>query len=183
MIFAEQIAERGADILRAALQAEPGGHAHHRADGLRVLAEVYRLAERQPRIEIVQRQRGAGEAFDQSALDGRQLVGAAEVVLDIADEAIERLRRGGAAVEPRPRQQLRFRRPMPAARRPRAGAFGRMTERNFHDHFNSLKHGFGCGVIVSPIFHKAISMHVGGERLRPGPETGRPTSPIFRRHR
>jgi len=48
---------------------------------------------------VLQRDSSAGERLDQSALDGRQLIGAAEINLYIADKPIERLGCVGAAVE------------------------------------------------------------------------------------
>ena len=66
---------------------------------------------------------GTGECLDEVALDGAQLIGAAEVRLNGRHEPVEDLGRARPAVELVPGKQLRPARPMPAATRGFPGAF------------------------------------------------------------
>ena len=99
LILTQEITKRWRNIACPASQTKSRRHAHHGRDDLRVLAEIDLLAEGKPRVEVLQRDSSAGERLDQSALDGRQLIGAAEINLYIADKPIERLGCVGAAVE------------------------------------------------------------------------------------
>jgi hypothetical protein len=83
-----------------------------------VFPKIDRLAKRQPGVEVVQRDGGPGKCLDQRNLDRRELVVAAEISLDGANEPIKLLRGVGATVEQVSREQLRpgllmgcFRRP------------------------------------------------------------------------
>ena len=107
-VGAEQIAERQlADVLLPALQAKPRRDTNHGRDG----------PEREPGVEMVQRDGSPGERLDEGALDGGQLIMTAEVDLNRSDEPIEQLRRACAAVELVPGEQPLPGRPMWAATR------------------------------------------------------------------
>jgi hypothetical protein len=49
-----------------------------------VLAEIDLLAERQPRVEVLQRDGGAGERLNQDELNGTELIATAEIGLNSA---------------------------------------------------------------------------------------------------
>jgi hypothetical protein len=96
-----------ADVLLPALQAKPRRDTNHGRDG----------PEREPGVEMVQRDGSPGERLDEGALDGGQLIMTAEVDLNRSDEPIEQLRRACAAVELVPGEQPLPGRPMWAATR------------------------------------------------------------------
>jgi hypothetical protein len=89
----------GRDLARAALQTEPTSNAHHGAYRLRVLRKVDLLAERKLRVEVLQGDGGPGKRLDQSKLDRAELISAAEIDLNVADEPIKQFGRVGSAVE------------------------------------------------------------------------------------
>jgi hypothetical protein len=64
-----------------------------------VLADIDLLAERQPRVEVLQRDGGAGERLNQDELNGTELIATAEIGLNISDKLIERLRRARTAIK------------------------------------------------------------------------------------
>ena len=68
-----------ADVLLPALQAKPRRDTNHGRDG----------PEREPGVEMVQRDGSPGERLDEGALDGGQLIMTAEVDLNRSDEPIE----------------------------------------------------------------------------------------------
>lgn len=61
--------------------------------------EVDALPESETRIQIREDNRCADKAFDQRSFDRAQLIGAAEVRFDVADEPVEQLCRIGALIE------------------------------------------------------------------------------------
>jgi hypothetical protein len=99
-IGAHQVVQRRlVNQTRPALQAKAAGDTHHGGHGLRMLGKVDFLAERQLRVEVLQRDGGAGICFHQCPLDGAQLVSAAQVDLNGGDKPIEQPRGIGSAVE------------------------------------------------------------------------------------
>ena len=64
-----------------------------------MLTDVDRFAAQQAGVQIIQNQGSASIGFNERPLDCRQLIRAAEVALDVADQTVEYPRRVGAAVE------------------------------------------------------------------------------------
>jgi hypothetical protein len=103
--------QRRRHVLRPAPQTEPACDPHHGTDSLGVLAEINLLAERELRVEVIQRDSSAGEPLDQRDLDRAELIVAAEIGLDVGDKPVEHFRSVGATVELVSRKQLWPRRP------------------------------------------------------------------------
>jgi hypothetical protein len=62
-------------------------------------ADVDLLPKEDAGVEIVEKDGGPGVSLDQAFLDGGELFAPAEVVLDLGDQGIECLARGGAPVK------------------------------------------------------------------------------------
>ena len=75
-----------------------------------MLGEVDLFAGHEAGIEMVKRYGSTGECLDEVALDGAQLIGAAEVRLNGRHEPVEDLGRARPAVELVPGEQLLCRR-------------------------------------------------------------------------
>src|SRR4029077_2064305 len=77
-------------------------------------ADVDLLAKDDAGVKIVEKDGGPGVSVDQAFLDGGELFAPTEVVLDLSDQGIERLARGGAPVKPFDVEQLGSHRTMRA---------------------------------------------------------------------
>ena len=77
-------------------------------------ADVDLLAKDDAGVKIVEKDGRPGVSLDQAFLDGGELFAPAEVVLDLGDQGIERLARGGAPVKPFDVEQLGSHRTMRA---------------------------------------------------------------------
>jgi hypothetical protein len=69
-------------------------------------ADVDLLAKDDAGVKIVEKDGGPGVSLDQAFLDGGELFAPTEVVLDLSDQGIERIARGGAPVKPFDVEQL-----------------------------------------------------------------------------